>query len=283
MFRTDAIFQLKVDGHLLTCRLSRHLSEVKRSRRVRADRWGMLFSAPKSKHLPIRSEAQQSPSVFMKGVPIPQVRTHKHLGLIFNSTYTWNDHISNLYTTCARMTGILSTPWWKHSIIVYEKKNYIYSCHSLSHRICLRGMEWRTDSKTPTLTRLIFEKTWNYASSPSEEIRLPHSCASLQNTWKVSSRSFVLITSLPHIEHIWLFAQKALLSPKLLEIEKEIVREVAWGDKPYLKEIDRSQSTNQSAELNERLPDLCFAICRFSQVRFITPSHLMHNLFFYFQ
>ena len=47
----------------------------------------------------------------MKGVqrriPIPQVRTHKHLGLIFNSTLTWNDHISNLYTTCARMTGIL--------------------------------------------------------------------------------------------------------------------------------------------------------------------------------
>ena len=31
------------------------------------------------------------------------------------------------------------------------------------------------------------------------------------------------------------------------------------------------------------LPDLCFALCRFSQVRFITPSHLTHNLFFYFQ
>ena len=49
-----------------------------------------------------------------------------------------------------------------------------------------------------------------------------------------------------------------------------------------LKSTDR-QSTNQSAELNERLPDLCFAICRFSHVRFITPSHLTHNLFFYFQ
>ena len=70
---------------------------------------------------------------------------------------------------------------------------------------------------------------------------------------------------------------------KLLEIEKEIVREVAQGDKPYLRKSTRSQSTNQSAELNERLPDLCFAICRFSQVRFITPSHLTHNLFFYFQ
>ena len=67
------------------------------------------------------------------------------------------------------------------------------------------------------------------------------------------------------------------LYQKLLEIEKEIVREVARGDKPY-----RSQSTNQFAELNERLPDLCFAIGirKFSHVRFITPSHLTHNLFF---
>ena len=72
-----------------------------------ADRWGMLFSAPKSKHLPIGREAQQSPSVFMKGALISHVRTHKHLRLIFNSSLTWNDHISNLYTTCARMTGIL--------------------------------------------------------------------------------------------------------------------------------------------------------------------------------
>ena len=71
-----------------------------------ADRWQMLFSAPKSK-LPIGREAQQTPSVFTKGVPILQVRTHKHLGLIFNSTLIWNGHISKLYTTCARMTGIL--------------------------------------------------------------------------------------------------------------------------------------------------------------------------------
>ena len=33
----------------------------------------------------------------------------------------------------------------------------------------------------------------------------------------------------------------------------------------------------------KRLPDLCFAICRFSRVRFITPSDLTHNLLFYLQ
>ena len=44
------------------------------------------------------------------------------------------------------------------------------------------------------------------------------------------------------------------------------------GWKTLHEKIYRSQSTNQSAELNERLPDLCFAICRFSHVRFITRA-----------
>ena len=74
-----------------------------------------------------------------------------------------------------------------------------------------------------------------------------------------------------------------LIPQKLLELEKEIVREVARGWLTLPEKIYRLQSTNQSVELNERLPDLCFAICRFSQVRFITPSHLTCNLFFYFQ
>ena len=67
-------------------------------------------------------------------------------------------------------------------------------------------------------------------------------------------------------------------------IEKEIVREVTRGDKPYLrKSITDRQRTNQEGVRSVQRTDLCFAICRFSQVRFITPSHHTHNLFFYFQ
>ena len=43
------------------------------------------------------------------------------------------------------------------------------------------------------------------------------------------------------------------------------------------------KSTNQEGVRSAQPTDLCFAICRFSHVRFITPSHLSHNLFFYFQ
>ena len=63
----------------------------------------------------------------------------------------------------------------------------------------------------------------------------------------------------------------------VLPIEKMNQRGSGWYTLP--EKIYRSQSTKKSAELNERLPDLCIAICRFSQVRFIAPSHLTHNLF----
>ena len=101
-----------------------------------ADRWGMLFSAPKSKYSPIGPEAQQSPSMFMIGVSIAQVRTHKHLGLIFKSTLTWHDHISNLYTTCTRMTGILRR---LDGSIPSSSMKKIIQLSLPSHRICLRG------------------------------------------------------------------------------------------------------------------------------------------------
>ena len=45
------------------------------------------------------------------------------------------------------------------------------------------------------------------------------------------------------------------------------------------EKICRSQSTNQEGIRSAQRTDLCFAICRFSTVRFITPSHLTHNLF----
>ena len=47
------------------------------------------------------------------------------------------------------------------------------------------------------------------------------------------------------------------------------------------EKIYRSQSTNQEGVRSAQATDLCFAICRFSHVRFITPSHRTHNLFLF--
>ena len=73
------------------------------------------------------------------------------------------------------------------------------------------------------------------------------------------------------------------LIPKTIGNRK---RDCAWGGsgwKTLPEKIYRSQSTNQEGVRSVSRTDLCFAICRFSQVRFFTPSHLTHNLFFYFQ
>ena len=43
----------------------------------------------------------------MDGTIIPQVTAHRHLGVMLNQKLTWNNHIDNLYTSCARRVGIL--------------------------------------------------------------------------------------------------------------------------------------------------------------------------------
>ena len=63
-------------------------------------------------------------------------------------------------------------------------------------------------------------------------------------------------------------------------------RDCAWGGSGWQtlpEKIYRSQSINQGGARSVQRTELCFAICRFSQVKFITPSHLTHNLFFDFQ
>ena len=69
---------------------------------------------------------------------------------------------------------------------------------------------------------------------------------------------------------------------KLLEIEKEIVREVVRGDKRNLR-----KSANCKAQISTMCgvndTDLCVAICRFSQFVFVASNNFTHNLLFYFQ
>ena len=73
-----------------------------------------------------------------------------------------------------------------------------------------------------------------------------------------------------------------LILKKLLEIQKEIVRELVRGDKHSLR-----KSANCKAQISTMYgvndTDLCVAICRFSQVVFVTSNNFTHNLLFYFQ
>ena len=76
-----------------------------------ADIWGMLFNAEKSEHMMICGRGLKGvapqPSVSMAGIPIPQVKIHKHLGVIFNDTLTWSNHIDKVCERCIQRVGIL--------------------------------------------------------------------------------------------------------------------------------------------------------------------------------
>ena len=58
-----------------------------------AAEWGMLLNAEKSEHLTISTRKSDitSPHVTMNGTQIPQVTSHKHLGVNFNNTLPGNN------------------------------------------------------------------------------------------------------------------------------------------------------------------------------------------------
>ena len=74
-----------------------------------AAEWGMLFNAEKSEHLAISTRKPDitSPHVTMNGTQIPQVTSHKHLGVNFNNTLSWQQHVDKVYTSCARRIGMI--------------------------------------------------------------------------------------------------------------------------------------------------------------------------------
>ena len=42
-----------------------------------------------------------------EGVPIPEVKHHRHLGLVMNNKLSWTEHIKDVHGTCSRMIGVL--------------------------------------------------------------------------------------------------------------------------------------------------------------------------------
>ena len=74
-----------------------------------AAEWGMLFNAEKSEHLAISTRKSDitSPHVTTNGTQIKRVTSHKHLGVNFNNTLSWQQHVDKVYTSCARRIGMI--------------------------------------------------------------------------------------------------------------------------------------------------------------------------------
>ena len=73
------------------------------------DRWLLSVNIQKTAVMALRSIRQQQIqlSVSYKGEQIPQVRVHKHLGLTFNDSLTWEDHVNTISAKASQRIGLL--------------------------------------------------------------------------------------------------------------------------------------------------------------------------------
>jgi hypothetical protein len=74
-----------------------------------AAKWMVTFNAAKTVYLQISRKNNPAPKPILRlnGAIINEVQTHKHLGLTFNTTLTWTDHINQLVKKAARCIGLL--------------------------------------------------------------------------------------------------------------------------------------------------------------------------------
>ena len=70
--------------------------------------WGVSVNHAKSAVM-LLSRKRNLPAlnVQLDGSPIPQVTTHKHLGVVFNSRLSWADHTTYIQNKAAKKIGLL--------------------------------------------------------------------------------------------------------------------------------------------------------------------------------
>ena len=70
--------------------------------------WGITFNATKTKSMLFyRKKMANLPPLFFNGTMLENSKSHKHLGVIFNSNGKWNNHINEIYTKACRRINIL--------------------------------------------------------------------------------------------------------------------------------------------------------------------------------
>ena len=90
--------------------------------------WWMQFNAyaEKREHLIIWTKRNNTSKqrVLMDNTQIPQVTSHKHLGIHFSDTLSWQKHIDKVYTSCAQRVGMIRRLRWRFSPAVLKKDLY---------------------------------------------------------------------------------------------------------------------------------------------------------------
>jgi hypothetical protein len=106
LFADDTSLMDVIDNYIVSyAKLNRDLNRLA----TWATKWMVTFNAKKTVYLQVSRKLNPAPKPILRlnGVVINEVQTHKHLGLTFNNTLTWTDHISQLVTKASRCIGLL--------------------------------------------------------------------------------------------------------------------------------------------------------------------------------
>jgi hypothetical protein len=106
LFADDTSLMEILDNHIESyARLNRDLVRLS----LWAEKWLITFNAAKTVYIKISRKVFPAPKPILKlnGATIKEVPNHKHLGLTFNQTLTWTDHIDNLIAKGAKCVGLL--------------------------------------------------------------------------------------------------------------------------------------------------------------------------------
>ena len=106
LFADDTSLMDIMDNYVLSyAKLNRDLDRLSNW----ASNWQVNFNASKTVYLMVSRKLNQPPKpiLILNGENVREVKTHKHLGLTFNSDLTWSDHIGHLVVKASKCVGLL--------------------------------------------------------------------------------------------------------------------------------------------------------------------------------
>jgi hypothetical protein len=106
LFADDTSLMEIIEQHQQSyAKINRDLNRLSRW----ASKWLVTFNATKTVYLQVSRKLNPAPKpiLMLNGTQVKEVPTHKHLGLTFNSTLSWSDHIGALTTKANKCVGLL--------------------------------------------------------------------------------------------------------------------------------------------------------------------------------
>ena len=104
LFADDTSLFIEVDDPNIAAEvLNSDLDKIK----LWADQWLVKFSAEKTRLMTCSFRSIDHPDIVFNGVVLPEVDTHKHLGITLSSNLSWSSHIDTILGSVSPMADVL--------------------------------------------------------------------------------------------------------------------------------------------------------------------------------